>query len=125
MQKHKTIMQTFAVTLSAVMLFGTAANAETMKLTGKGFTDIKGADAEKNSTVTIEIVSDKINISDDSVWSGFTDNGENTAFMGTVRADENGVYEFNIFLAESGKYVVRMGNSGFKAVKERIADSPK
>lgn len=118
MQKHKTIMQTFAVTLSAVMLFGTAANAETIKLTGKGFTDIKGTDAEKNSTVTIEIVSDKINISDDSVWSGFTDNGENTAFMGTVRADENGVYEFNIFLAESGKYVVRMGNSGFKAVKE-------
>ena len=74
-----------------------------MKLTGKGFTDIKGTDAEKNSTVTIEIVSDKINISDDSVWSGYTDNGENTAFMGTVRADENGAYEFNIFLAESGK----------------------
>ncbi|MEE1049906.1 MAG: hypothetical protein U0M60_21095 [Clostridia bacterium] len=82
MQKHKTIRRTFAVTLSAVMLFGTAANAETMKLTGKGFTDIKGTDAEKNSTVTIEIVSDKINISDDGVWSGFIDNGENTAFMG-------------------------------------------
>ena len=118
MQKHKTIMQTFAVTLSAVMLFGTAANAETMKLTGKGFTDIKGTDAERNSNVTIEIISDKINISDDGVWSGFTDNGENTAFMGTVRADENGAYEFNIFLTESGKYIVRTGNSGFKAVKE-------
>lgn len=118
MQKHKTIRRTFAVTLSAVMLFGTAANAETMKLTGKGFTDIKGTDAEKNSAVTIEIISDKINISDDGVWSGFIDNGENTAFMGTVRSDENGAYEFNIFLPDSGKYIVRTGNSGFKAVKE-------
>lgn len=104
--------------LSSMLMLSVAAQAKTVEVKSDGCVDIAGKDAAQNSIVTMEVISDNYDLSDESVWSNFTDDGSATAFMGTVQSDENGEYEFNVFLKNSGRYNVRVGNSGFDSIKE-------
>lgn len=104
--------------LSSMILFGTSANADVLEVKSDGYVDITGDGAAANSMVTIEIVDAKTDLSSDEVWSDFSDNGNRTAFMGVTQADANGKYELGVFIKNSGKYIARIGNNGFKTVKE-------
>ena len=104
--------------LSSMVLFGTSAYASISEVKNDGYIDITGDGAAANSTVTVEIVDANIDLSRNDVWNDFSDDGNITAFMGVTQADANGKYELGVFIKNSGKYLVRVGNAGFKTVKE-------
>lgn len=102
----------------SVIVMSVAAQAKTVEVKSDGCVDLTGEGAAENSVVTVELVSDVYDLSDNSTWASFTDDGTATGFMGAVTADENGKYEFNIYLKKSGRYTVRLGNSNFDGIKE-------
>ncbi|MGN0179830.1 MAG: S-layer homology domain-containing protein [Monoglobaceae bacterium] len=104
--------------LSSMVLLGTSAYASISEVKSDGYIDITGDGAAANSMVTVEIIDAKTDLSSGDVWSDFSDNGNITAFMGATQADANGKYELGVFIKNSGKYLVRVGNSGFTTVKE-------
>ncbi|MDD6483254.1 MAG: S-layer homology domain-containing protein [Clostridiales bacterium] len=107
-----------SVGLIVSMLLGLSAQAGALDVTNEGYIDITGEGAAAGSVVTVEIIDGHTNLSNEGVWSSFSDNGEKTLFMGTTNADDDGKYELGVFLTDSGSYIVRVGNDNFDAVKE-------
>lgn len=118
MRKQKGLRSSLAIIFSVIALVGLTANAETLEVKNKGYVDITGNGAVEKSVVTLEITADEFNLSDENTWNNSSDDGSKTEFMGAVQADEKGAYEFNVFLKKSGKYIARIGNTGFDKIKE-------
>ena len=118
MKKQKGLRSSLAIIFGVIALVGLTANAETLEVKNKGYVDITGNGAVEKSVVTLEITADEFNLSDENTWNNFSDDGSKTEFMGAVQADDKGAYEFNVFLKKSGKYIARIGNTGFDKIKE-------
>ena len=110
-----------AMMLSALMATNVSAFASGLNIANDGFVDLTGGGAAPNSKVIIDVTKSDVDLENYDVWDDFSDSGSKTAFYGSSVSDENGNYEFNIYLPKSGDYIVRTSNEKFGEVrKERL-----
>lgn len=102
---------------ASLMITGVCAQNEVMNVVNDGYVDITGSGAQAKTKVTLEIIDAGIDLSDYDVWKNYEDNGTTTVYFGSVEADAEGNYEFNIYLPKSGAYVTRIGNEKFETIK--------